>query len=693
MEDPNHRTRGDPSTTTNRMGTEHRTMSLEQRRLTYALHLGRDLDDAFAALPAHLSSGPVVEALGAFLLSPRSTHRFAMRAVELLADLDHPAAHRALGGALTHRLMKVRRASAMAITPARAPWELVVERLRVETAQLVRVQLVALLSKAPEPTRWEVAVAIDDPHWRVRKQVIAALDSWGAPPQALRDQLAGEIDRRGLDGDRARGVLAYLELSADSARSVDECAPDSHGGDLAPDLSLRPWWHVEPSLMRANLAALTRDEAYDEQAWLVWLLVHPEERVRALARKLVIPELEPDGLVSFLLCACEPRQPAIDRTLPELLARLGGDTIEAAAWRVLELASSDAPWSSEVGLEADLAVDPSPAVRWATSWLHERIPDPDELASSPHWISTLESLESSASPEDRACAQAILGVESEVTGPPRDGTHTLTLADAEQLLADPERATSWVELERAAERRGARLDRAVPREWTRPPEPAQAARVAAEPLEDPPDEAPDDAGQWWERRRLGPTGLEVSRMGITGHYNLPESGFAEALERGINLYFWEPIYVSQTRSFAPLSPQAKSDLVVCAGTFEATAKGLRKDVEGALRAMKLERLGVFFVFWVRDRERLSDELLREMDRLRAEGLVDTFGVSTHSRELARGFIEEWPVVMVRHNAAHRGAEREVLPHVDPSRAGVITFSNLCYGRMISELPDLSLIHI
>jgi aryl-alcohol dehydrogenase-like predicted oxidoreductase len=167
---------------------------------------------------------------------------------------------------------------------------------------------------------------------------------------------------------------------------------------------------------------------------------------------------------------------------------------------------------------------------------------------------------------------------------------------------------------------------------------------------------------------------------------LPERGFAEALERGVDLYFWEPIYLTQTRFFASLPKSKKSKTTMCCGTFEASVRGLRRDVEKALKAMGLEQIGVFFVFWVRDRERLSDELLREMDRLRGEGLVGAFGVSTHSRELARGFVEEWPVVMVRHNAAHRGAEREVFPYVDRRRAGLITFSNLCYGRMISELP-------
>ena len=42
----------------------------------------------------------------------------------------------------------------------------------------------------------------------------------------------------------------------------------------------------------------------------------------------------------------------------------------------------------------------------------------------------------------------------------------------------------------------------------------------------------------------------------------------------------------------------------------------------------------------------------------------------------------WPVVMTRHNAAHRGAAEAVFPAAQAQGCGLITFSNLCYGRML-----------
>lgn len=278
---------------------------------------------------------------------------------------------------------------------------------------------------------------------------------------------------------------------------------------------------------------------------------------------------------------------------------------------------------------------------------------------------------------------------------PRVRGAALDSAHAVMLLDDPSREPSWRVLQVAADIAGVRLSTRVPLEWTRwSAEDSSDVELERSPAVEATGwsgergdiSSEEGVGDWWQKRQLGSTRLRVSRVGVSGHYALPERGFARALERGVNTFFWEPIYLSQTRFFKPMSKQRKSELVMCCGTFEATPKGLRRDVEKALRAMELEQIQVFYVFWLRDMARLSDELREEMERLEKRGLVDTFGVSTHSRALARDLIEEWPAVMIRHNAAHTGAEREVLPYVDPQRCGITTFTNLCYGRMISELP-------
>jgi aryl-alcohol dehydrogenase-like predicted oxidoreductase len=184
-------------------------------------------------------------------------------------------------------------------------------------------------------------------------------------------------------------------------------------------------------------------------------------------------------------------------------------------------------------------------------------------------------------------------------------------------------------------------------------------------------------------RPLGQTGLTVSPLGISGRYGLPERGFAEAIEAGVNLFFWEPSYRTQTRFWSFLPVSLKEKLVVIAGSFAATPARVRRDLEQALQALGLERLGIFLLYWVRSPGRLSEDVLDLLDRLRTAGLVQSVGLSTHLRPLAVQAIRDgWPLLMIRHSAAHRGAEDELLPLAARSGTGIITFSNLFYGRIL-----------
>jgi aryl-alcohol dehydrogenase-like predicted oxidoreductase len=184
-------------------------------------------------------------------------------------------------------------------------------------------------------------------------------------------------------------------------------------------------------------------------------------------------------------------------------------------------------------------------------------------------------------------------------------------------------------------------------------------------------------------RPLGTTGLRLPPLAISGRYGLPEEALDEALDRGARLFFWEPTYEGQTRWLRRIPAARRAGLAFIAGTFEASPRAVRRDAEAALRLLRVEAIDVFVVFWARSKERLGEDVLETLARLMEAGHVRTFGLSTHRRDLAAGAVEQgWPVVMVRHSAAHRGAEDEVFPAARAAGAGVLTFSNVCYGRML-----------
>src|SRR5262249_37652862 len=48
----------------------------------------------------------------------------------------------------------------------------------------------------------------------------------------------------------------------------------------------------------------------------------------------------------------------------------------------------------------------------------------------------------------------------------------------------------------------------------------------------------------------------------------------------------------------------------------------------------------------------------------------------------------WNPLMVRHSAAHRGAETQVFPHAVEHEVSLITFNNTCYGRLLEPQDGL-----
>jgi diketogulonate reductase-like aldo/keto reductase len=200
---------------------------------------------------------------------------------------------------------------------------------------------------------------------------------------------------------------------------------------------------------------------------------------------------------------------------------------------------------------------------------------------------------------------------------------------------------------------------------------------------------PPDAPRWQEpvsqveQRPLGRTGMLVSPLAISGAFDLSPGSLLHAFERGVNLFFWEPRYTAMTR-FLRTDPIRRDRLHVVAGSFSGSPQAVEADVDRALSRLRTERMDVFLLFWVRSPERLSDELHAALQRMKEKGKIGAFGFSTHDRKLACDAIaaRPWDVIMVRHNAAHTGAEESVFPEAQRTGTGVLGFSALCYGRLL-----------
>lgn len=185
------------------------------------------------------------------------------------------------------------------------------------------------------------------------------------------------------------------------------------------------------------------------------------------------------------------------------------------------------------------------------------------------------------------------------------------------------------------------------------------------------------------RRAFGRSGVLAAPLVVSGAFELAPGSLHVALDAGADTFFWEPTYSAMTRFLRGRAARQRAQVVT--GSYHADAASLRLDVERALRRLRRDALDVFLLFWARSPARLDQAAFEAMAALRREGKVRAIGFSTHDRELARAALAAapWDVVMTRHSAAHPGLERELLSAARAAEVGVLTFSALCYGRMVA----------
>jgi HEAT repeat protein len=622
---------------------------------------------------------------------------------------------------------------------------------RDESWQVRRAALDAL-ADGPPPGRWQVLDALDDPHWRVRHALVRALLRWGdaearrgeiddriaatnRSPRArgVRDYLrwrwAGRspgdfptsdapdpahvcsfwdwdpavlvrnLERMGEGGRRqAIDIMPFL-LGHDEERvraSAAEALRRWGGpGHLAVALAILddPRTGAGESVARL-LASLDLDRTEAAARYVLRLpAATPAPLAWALDQAGVAFPLEEEETLLRGLLSQPAGRPAAVRAA---LARLAGQWPHADADAWLRSLLDDA--EADVALEALRGVNGRPALRLDEAVLRRLLHSPsaalragavqtairqgcDEAVVAP--------LADDADAAVRAClAECVVGREeawaasllARLQGDPHPHVRAAaqTPARAAELVADPARETSWRVLTKAARMQRVPLWKLAPEPPWRPDPATRAAPPPLRPTWAPPPHA----------RVLGPERWAVAPVGVSGHYGLPVEGFVRAAEAGVNVMFWEPNYRTLTEFFTRLSAADRGAVRLIAGTFEADGVRVRRDAERVLRTLKLERVPLFLLFWVRSWARVADDVRATLERLKEEGKIASFGLSTHSRPLAvEAMGAGGDPVMVRHSAAHRGAETHVFPRAAELGASVITFNATCYGRLLAPRGD------
>jgi aryl-alcohol dehydrogenase-like predicted oxidoreductase len=190
-------------------------------------------------------------------------------------------------------------------------------------------------------------------------------------------------------------------------------------------------------------------------------------------------------------------------------------------------------------------------------------------------------------------------------------------------------------------------------------------------------------------------GKPVCRLGLASRDGgrLSVDDVHHAFERGVNFLNWPGSEDTLSRTVAGLGPR-RQDVVVCTQFSARTAAEAAGELHAILAALATDYIDVITFYYV--------ENMWEWDELRGPrgaleycrgacraGVVRRLGLTTHQRKLAAAVAQGrvLDLLMIRYNAAHRGAEQEVFPVTEALGMPVIAYTALRWGALLRPTPD------
>lgn len=203
-----------------------------------------------------------------------------------------------------------------------------------------------------------------------------------------------------------------------------------------------------------------------------------------------------------------------------------------------------------------------------------------------------------------------------------------------------------------------------------------------------------------ERRPLGKTGLAVTPLaladlsfrddGLPRQLIRPEDVERAFHELGINTFFvtWQMKGLSEGVRRLVKAGHRDQMVIISMGSLLPFGLMLRRAWENNARALGIDHIDVWLMGWVRGRWHLTGKTWPVMQRLKEQGKARAIGFSCHNRPLAVSLAREFGVdtLMIRYNAAHRGAESEIFSAYGQDRPAIISYTATRWRMLLKPLP-------
>ena len=191
---------------------------------------------------------------------------------------------------------------------------------------------------------------------------------------------------------------------------------------------------------------------------------------------------------------------------------------------------------------------------------------------------------------------------------------------------------------------------------------------------------------------FGPGMPKVCRLGLAtrGNTHPTVDDIWYAFERGINYWNWCGYDDGMCQAVGELG--ARRNEVVLAtqiGVSGWSRDGMRRELDKALKMLKSDWIDVVTLYYVEsegewEQITCAGGAIESLQEAKEEGVLKSIGLTTHQRPLAAKWAETGllDMLMVRYNAAHRGAESEIFPITQRCRLPVVCFTCLRWGALL-----------
>jgi len=194
---------------------------------------------------------------------------------------------------------------------------------------------------------------------------------------------------------------------------------------------------------------------------------------------------------------------------------------------------------------------------------------------------------------------------------------------------------------------------------------------------------------------LTPDMPPVCRLGLAtrGNGALTPVDVEWALSRGINYLNWCGHPDALSRAIADLGAARRK--VVVAAQFEArSARDAERELSSMLAELRTDYIDILTLYYVETGNEWEEIVgpggaWDYLHQQKQTGRLKMIGLTSHQRKLAAGWARsgKLDLLMIRYNAAHRGAEREVFPVAREQNLPVVTFTGLRWKALLAHTPE------